>query len=317
MNPIEISIIIATRNREAILWVTVEKAVAAASNKLVEIIVVNDGDETLNPPKHVAAFARYFNNPSRGVSSARNFGAAQASGNILFFIDDDMWINGEVLDWIQQHTTEEPGCNAVYNINWQYPPQLQQQLRHTKIGRYLLHANYNCMWGRMHVSGKQPVKGLYSFSSIASCSLVMHKNIFRILGGYNEQLIFQGEDIDLSNRLRLASVPIYAVFDTTLFHNHQDRLEIDGFLSRLSNGYKSEFEAAKAGIIEPLSNREYGNGARLIFELALATEFILVGLYKIIPNHSSFMSLSNKVIGLLAGLTRYKKWRNVFLDRGK
>lgn len=309
-----ISIIIATRNREAILWESVSKAVMAITGKNAEIIIVNDGDKALVPPAEYEERLQCFDNPSRGVSSARNFGAARAKGELLFFIDDDMWINPEVLDWIHLHMADENSYTSVFNINWEYPPVLSQKLRHSKVGKYLLNANYNCMWGRMHQHGEQPVWGLYLYHSIASCSLIMTKAIFSKLGGYNEQLIFQGEDIDLSNRLGFLSVPIFAVFDITLFHNHQDRLDIAGFLARLGNGYSSEFQAVKAGVIKPLSNRAYVGSARKLFDFFYATEAGWMFLYNSIPTNRLFTPITNKLVGLLAGLARYKEWKKVFCN---
>ena len=86
MPEIEISIIIATRNSEQILWETVEKACIAIENKNAEIIVVNDGDSPLNVPDSLVYKIYCFNNPKKGVSSARNFGAIKAKGNIFFLL---------------------------------------------------------------------------------------------------------------------------------------------------------------------------------------------------------------------------------------
>ena len=48
---IEISIIIATRNRETILWETVRKALNTIENKNAELIIINDGDRSLIIPE--------------------------------------------------------------------------------------------------------------------------------------------------------------------------------------------------------------------------------------------------------------------------
>lgn len=311
MNEIDISVIIATRNREAILWTTVEKAIASIEGKRAEIIIVNDGDKPLAVNEVFSEKIRCFTNPLKGVSAARNFGAANAKGEVLFFADDDMWIIPEAIDWIHNQMKEEQNRAAAYNLNWEYPSTLQQKLTGTKVGRFLLDAAYNTMWGRMHEKGIKPQNGLYKYHSIASCSLVMHKSVFKKAGGYNEQLIFQGEDIDLSNRLRLLSIPVYAVFDVTLYHNHQDRLELEGYLDRLSSGYKSEFKAAQEGIINPSANRNYNGKHRVVFEFFLFAEKGLILIFKLIPTHRYFKFFSNRVIGLLSGLGRFKEWKKV------
>jgi glycosyltransferase involved in cell wall biosynthesis len=307
MNAAQVSIVLATRNREAVLWPTVAKAAAAINGKEAELIIVNDGDEGLNPPAALAGKVRHFRNPKRGVSSARNYGAANATGKILFFIDDDMWIVPEVIDWIIDKMNDEKNSGDVYNINWEYPSALFQKLEHSKVGRYLLDTNYHCMWGRMHEKGAQPPTGLYRCNSIASCSLVMHKEIFQKLNGYNEQMIFQGEDIDLSNRLRDMAVPVYAVFDVTLFHNHHDRLELAGYLQRLSSGYQSEMQAIQKGIIEPGTG--YTGLKKTAFEFFRISEPFWIMLHQLLPSGKIVRPLNNKLIGTLAALQRYKQWR--------
>jgi len=310
-NIITISIIIATRNREAILWETISKAVCAIENKPAEIIVVNDGEAALNIPTIFLDKITCLDNPGLGVTTARNFGAANASGNTLFFVDDDMWINEAVINWILVHFKDRQNAACVYNINWEYPAGLMGMLSQTMIGRYLLSSNYNTMWGRMHQPGAQPANGLYPFDKIASCSLVMHIDIFEKLGGYNEAMIFQGEDIDLSNKLNRLAIPIYAVFDTTLYHNHQDRLTIEHYLKRENSGYQSEFNAVKANLIQTTGTEIYGGTFKPFFEFFRVSEKYWISLLKHLPNRTFFNPVNNKLIGILAGLQRYKQWRSI------
>ena len=271
MSEIEISIIIATRNREQILWETVEKACIAIENKPVEIIIVNDGDSSMNVPAFLIDKIHFFDNPKKGVSSARNFGATKAKGNVYFFIDDDMWINEEVLIWIKSYVILRENTGAVYCINWEYPSYLKKTLSKTKIGGYLLSTNYHTLWGRLHEKNPPPA-GLYQYDYIGSGSLVIHKKIFEKAGGYNETLFFQGEDNDLKEKLKSFYVNTYIFFDITLDHNHSDRLEINNFLKRIYDGFGSEFKSVKAGAAIPLQQTTYNGFRKLIFELSRVTE---------------------------------------------
>jgi glycosyltransferase involved in cell wall biosynthesis len=311
MQNIDISIIIATRGREKILWETVEKALGAVENKNTEIIVVNDGDSPLKVPVLYENKIQYFNNPSKGVSSARNFGSLHAKGEVLFFIDDDMWINSEAIDWIDANVVKNKREDAVFNINWEYPSYLAKSLIKSKIGQYILSSGYNTMWGRMHEKGNVPVNGLYRFHTIASCSLVLKKDVFIRAGMYNESIIFQGEDTDLASRLNALSVKIYSVFDVTLFHNHRDRIKIEEFLARLSNGHASEFNAEKKGLVTLTSNRIYKNPERIIFEFFRMSEKGWIILHKALPARLFMRPLNNRLTGILTGLQRYKEWRRV------
>ncbi len=308
-HPVLISIIIATRDREAILWETVEKALNAVANSPVEIIVVNDADKHLAVPAHLASMIVCLNNPGRGVSAARNYGVSQSSGNILFFVDDDMWVNEAAIDWITNGFSNLNPGESVFNLNWEYPPVLQEKLSNSKVGRYLLSSDYHTMWGRMHQPGTQPTTGIYEFPNVGSGSLVMLKEIFTSIGGYNEAMIFQGEDIDLSQRLIRSGIKIFTVFSVTLFHNHQDRIGIDGYISRESNGYASEFKAVRAGLIKSSGEDAYLGSHKIIYEFFRYSEKFWLSVFKILPNHNVFNFITNRLVGILAGLQRYKHWR--------
>ena len=310
MSNIKISIIIATRNREKILWETVEKACKVIEDKNAEIVIINDGESPLIIPQSVVQKIYCFNNPKKGVSSARNFGASKATGEILFFIDDDMWINNEAIDWINSYVIIKEKNDLVYFINWEYPPYLKDKLTKTKIGRYLLSTNYHTLWGRLHKDTPQPVSGFYQYDSLGSGSLVLHKKIFNKVGGYNENMIFQGEDLDLASKFNELKIPIYIVFDMTLYHNHSDRLEINNFLKRIYDGFGSEFKAIKAGMVIALSLTTYKGLQKMVFEFSRLTEKGWIFLFNLLPNHSFFTPLNNRLIGALGGLQRYKQWRN-------
>ena len=310
MSGIEISIVIATKNRPLILSISVWKALSASKGLPVEIIIVNDGDPLLidfNDNMNI----RVFHNPSNGVTSARNYGVEQSRGKTLFIIDDDMWINQLGLIWILENFKKEENQKVVFNLNWEYPIELQKNLLNSKIGMYILASNYNTMWGRMHIAGAQPSSGLYKFSHIASCSLVMSRDIFNRIGGYNEDLIFQGEDIELSNRINNCQIPIYCVFDVTLFHNHSDRLDLNGYLDRESRGFQSQFAAEISGTIAKSTNN-YQGIRQFLFRFAEFNEKLLIFIIDLTPSNKIFIKPTNTLIGILSSLQRYKQWRKVF-----
>ncbi len=311
MSKIEISIIIATRHRKKILWETVEKACNAVENKNAEIIIVNDGDSTLDIPYSLTHKISYFNNPKKGVSSARNFGASKAKGDVFFFVDDDMWVTIEAIDWINLKVVRKENAGTVYFFNWEYPPHLKNILSETKIGRYLLLTNYHTLWGRLHKNASQPVSGFYQYDSLGSGSLILTKKIFNKVRGYNEEMIFQGEDADLSGKLNESGIPIYIVFDITLQHNHKDRLEINNFLKRIYDGFGSEFKAVKSGMVIPIGQTTYKGFQKMVFEISRITEKGWIFIFNVLPNHPIVTPFNNKLIGALGGLQRYKQWRNI------
>lgn len=90
-----LSIVIPTRNRLDYLGCALD-SVLSQSTPPTEIIVVDDGSDSaieaqLEPS--LQSRCRWLrNSQSRGVSAARNQGAAAAKGDWLLFLDDDDWL---------------------------------------------------------------------------------------------------------------------------------------------------------------------------------------------------------------------------------
>ncbi|MGE4048347.1 MAG: glycosyltransferase, partial [Acetobacteraceae bacterium] len=88
-----VSVIIPTYNRAGL----VERAVRSALEQIYppsEIIVVDDGsrDDTQGSLKPFLDRMRYIRQDNQGVSGARNRGLAEATGNLIAFLDsDDVW----------------------------------------------------------------------------------------------------------------------------------------------------------------------------------------------------------------------------------
>ena len=189
-----ISIIMPTYNRFDIAKETIEKISSITTSIPFELIVVNDGDELpfeINKPN-----ISIYKNPKKGASSARNFGASKVKYDLLFFIDDDMWITAESLDAIDSLNQSDFFKTKCALLNWQYPESLILQMQEQKIGRYLLNANYHTLEGRLQqkVNTNEP---LMQIASIGSGSFVIHKMLFEQAGKYDDTILFQGEDIDL------------------------------------------------------------------------------------------------------------------------
>jgi glycosyltransferase involved in cell wall biosynthesis len=107
-----VTVIVCTRNRTALLARCLE-SLRRQSVENIEIIVV-DNDPTIENAEQVAAQfgARYVVEPHRGLSRARNAGAALARGEILAFTDDDVVADAS---WIEalKRPFDDPRVAAV------------------------------------------------------------------------------------------------------------------------------------------------------------------------------------------------------------
>ncbi|MEZ4879108.1 MAG: glycosyltransferase family 2 protein [Chitinophagales bacterium] len=305
VNNINLSIIIPTKNRPEILKQTLEQALIAIENTNVTVFVINDGEELKN--KIEDQQIKYCSNPKTGVSSARNYGASLANSNWLLFLDDDMWISKQSVEAFK-NIIKQDDSNSVYCLNWEYPKQLNKKLRNSKVGRYILNAAYNTMKGRISKNlvwnnAFEPING------IGSGSLLISKTIFNKVNGYNENIAFQGEDVDLSYKLKKNNLNIKTYTPITCYHNQQDRLDIKGYLDREYNGYVSQLNSEKVGYIHTIQNLSDKKTA--FYKMLIPFEPIFLFLFTLMPNISLFDFISFRLIGILSSIQKVKAEKTI------
>ena len=293
-----ISIVIPTYNRFDIIRETLDKIMHLQSVAAFEIIVVNDGNPLPFEIKH--SDVSIYKNPKRGAASARNFGASKAKYEVLFFIDDDMWITKESIDSLQSLYENHFFQRSCVVLNWEYPADLQKKMKSEKIGRYLLSANYHTLEGRAKIIVDHR-QLLFKVTSIGSGSFAISKNVFNEIGGYNENITFQGEDIELSQALNRLGISIFLYTPVTCLHNQKDRLDLNGLLDRERRGYESQFKNNR-------TSAKINKIKLLVFICLMPLEHIIEWLFQKVPNTPTFDRLNFRLTGILTSIVYYKAW---------
>ena len=163
-------------------------AVGASSYPVFECIVVDDAstdDMTLPAAKkHGARIIRL--DEQCGPAIARNHGAAQARGEILFFTDADVLLHPDTLATAVTALQSDPGVSAVFG-------SYDDQPGHTSfISQYrnLLHH-----W--VHQTSSEEASTFWT-----GCGAI-YRDIFNKMGGFNQNYKQPSiEDIELGLRLR-------------------------------------------------------------------------------------------------------------------
>lgn len=289
------SIIIPTKNREAILLNSLKQAIKSIENINAEIIIINDGDNEIVLSEEWKSKIRIIKNPKNGVASARNLGAANAISEVLIFMDDDMLIHEsavkKVIEYIYQNTT------STININWIYTPELLTQLIQTKFGRYLNNYGFTSLKGW---NKNQPWNDNELFENIGVTSqfLGINKAVFNSVNGYDETFPHAGyEDYDFAERMHKKGIKFFVWPKDIIYHNETDRHELSKWLDRKRRGGETRKHAVLQGNKE--LELHYSGTKKTILQFLTTTKKIWIGLLAILPNIKLFDSFYGKMVNIL------------------
>lgn len=200
-NPL-VSVIIPVKNGRRTLG-TCLASIKRSYYKNIEIIVVDD-----HSTDDTAAIARSHNcmlleaKEGSGANNARNFGALQANGEILVFMDSDIVVERETILGIVE-TLEDRAIDAVVGI-------------YTAKHRYeSFVSQYKNLWVRYSYIKSSPAID-WLFGSISG----IRKEAFEKLGGFNVELLAKHghDDIELGKRFAQAKLNIILNMDIEVEH---------------------------------------------------------------------------------------------------
>ncbi|WP_298447389.1 glycosyltransferase [uncultured Marinobacter sp.] len=159
-----------------------------------EVIVVDNGsdDESLDIAKN--SDARVFQLTTGNVGAVRNYGAKQARGKVLVFIDADCLLDRNWLNRAEKLIQDQPYC-AYGGGAWlpEHPTWTEELWLLNKKGMPAL---------PKHLIG---------------ASTMISKDLFLQLGGFNE-LISSGEDTDFHKKALYLKVPINISHELNVTH---------------------------------------------------------------------------------------------------
>jgi GT2 family glycosyltransferase len=186
-----ISVIIPNYNGEKTLDLCLTAA-TSIKDEAVEIIVVDDGSEDRS-----REIIRRFpctlieSSPHAGASRARNLGAQQANGDILFFTDADCLLQENTLAQLRT-ILSQADSNTI--IGGSYTPQPYDQGFFSRFQSVFI--NYS--------ETRNPLQVDY----IATHAMAIHTDLFHRSGGFTEDQLPILEDVEFSHRLRRAGVTL-------------------------------------------------------------------------------------------------------------
>jgi len=187
-----ISVVIATRDRAALLDGALRSLAAQVGVAAVEAVVVDNGSTDATRAVAAAHGATYIYEPQPNRARARNAGVARASGEILLFVDDDVVLPPFFV-----------AAHARVHAAHTFP--------HVVTGPII----------NVPSAEQRPVPSFAHASNafFCTCNASVPRTTFASVGGFDESFDKYGwEDTELGTRLRRFDVRRTFAWDAYLWH---------------------------------------------------------------------------------------------------
>lgn len=197
-----------------------------------EIIIVDnrpDPNREPLPPFAGGERVRTFWEPLRGVSAARNFGIAQAAGEIIAFTDDDVSVD---VQWLRELGTRfvlSPEVDAVSGLVLPLELRTEPQLWFEEFfGGFNQSLDGELL--NLDILSDDPLFPYSTGRFGASCNMAIRSTTLRRVGDFDVRLgvgtpTHGGEDIDMSMKLVLANGTFAFEPRAKVRHQHRDSTE--------------------------------------------------------------------------------------------
>ncbi len=226
--PVEVSIVIPTRNRRPILLETLAGIERAVATLPVEVIVIDDGS-TDGSTQAVGELSersplllRAIRQESRGPAAARNRGIDVARGAACLFLGDDVRPRAALVErHVEFHRAHRESGAALLGLVVAAPP-----LDASEFVRWLHEGGVQFGFARLKAGRPTPPECFWTANVSAKTALI------REAGGFDES--FRGaacEDAELG--LRLAAAGMRLQFDPVAVGEHFHPMDLEDTLARM------------------------------------------------------------------------------------
>jgi GT2 family glycosyltransferase len=189
--PLQLSVIIPTRNRDQALQRCLT-LLASQVDAAVEVIVTDDGRSVTTQAmvQSQFPFARWIAGPQRGPASNRNHGAAQARGDFLLFLDDDV----------------EPAAELIAGYRSSLRPDVS-----------VYEGRTTCRAGVRSPLEQAPINETGGW--LWSCNMMVRRDLWESVGGFDEDFRYPHmEDVVFRERIKASGQRILFVPGATVDH---------------------------------------------------------------------------------------------------
>lgn len=221
-----LTVAICTHDRTAGLKQLMASLLPLRRESPFEVLVVDNAPSDDVTRDFVAALpdVRYVREERVGLDFARNRAVAEASGEVLAFLDDDVEVDGGWLTGLRLAWGEHPDAGCVTGLVLPFELATQAQITFERYGGFrrgfdtLRYVGQSLPGNRLYPLGA----GIFG----AGCNMSYRRDLVRSLGGFDEALdtgrpLPGGGDLDMFHRVVRSGHPLVYEPRYAIFHKHR------------------------------------------------------------------------------------------------
>lgn len=264
-----VSLVLVTYNSTAYIRACLT-ALKKVTYRPLELVVVDNRsqDQTVSLVKKTLTRWPYqtrivTNHQNFGYAKANNIGVDQAKGKYVFILNPDVVVKPDLL----QPLVDKAESNAQIMACQPTVYLLQDQTKLNLTGKITHFLGFD--WIKDYLSSDRPND--QELSSFSGSGVLLRRDLFRQLGGFDEQYFMYYEDSDLSWRARLAGYHIWYVADSEMSHDY--KFEPDESYQQ----FKQKFFYTERNRINTIIKNYSKKSLILIAPALFVVEFFLLG----------------------------------------
>ena len=217
---LSVSIVLVTHNGAEIVSSCLD-SLAKLDTALQDIIVVDNAstDRTLDEVAYGLPNAKIISlAANKGYGAGCNAGAREAKGDIIVFLNQDVYLNSTFVEEIQSRMDSDPAigvCGGVV-LSWDGTRMISAGQVFDPWTGYILDYGF----GSRQVNLRRKTEDIFSPNGAA---FAVKRDTFNKLGGFYEQFFMYFDETDLSWRARLAGFRVVCSPNALVRHNVDPR----------------------------------------------------------------------------------------------
>lgn len=200
-----LSVIIINYNQEAYLLKCLTSIYKYLSDQKIEVIVINNGQDDLTEIKKQFSETKFINSENNGYSHANNLGVRYSSASILFFLNADTELTENFnLDFLNDPASKDFAVLGVkllypdrsFQCSFGYFPNIYNEWRNKRN---------EAAFKKNRIKYIKKLEKKYSQTQqvdwVTGAAMLVKRDIFEKIGGFDERFFLSYEDIDLCKRV--------------------------------------------------------------------------------------------------------------------